>query len=63
MASTKVSIIEHTTASNPRPHILYFLDVEKADGETLRVAKRYSDVSLVKHVADNLKSSLGARSS
>lgn len=44
MSFAKAAIAEHTTASLPRPHVLYFVDVVKADGSTSRIAKRYSDV-------------------
>lgn len=43
MASTRATVSSHTTASLPRPHVLYFLDVTRTDGSTTRIAKRYSD--------------------
>lgn len=45
MAFMKVAITDHTTASLPRPHVVYYVDVLNADGVGTRVAKRYSDVS------------------
>ncbi|KAI0638625.1 glycoside hydrolase family 18 protein [Trametes polyzona] len=37
------SVVSHTTASSPRPHILYNIEVKTADGKTNVIAKRYSD--------------------
>ncbi|KAL1940051.1 hypothetical protein VTO73DRAFT_9386 [Trametes versicolor] len=37
------SVASHTTASAPRPHILYNVQVKTADGKTSTVPKRYSD--------------------
>lgn len=42
---TSVSIDGHTTASSPRPHILYNLRVGLLDGKQQEVSRRYSDVS------------------
>ncbi|EIM83169.1 glycoside hydrolase [Stereum hirsutum FP-91666 SS1] len=43
MSLSTVSIKSHTTASSPRPHVLYSVEVE-GDGTELRVVqKRYSD--------------------
>ena len=47
MSFMSISIIDHTTASLPRPHVLYYVDVQKADGTTTKIAKRYSDVSII----------------
>lgn len=38
------SVASHTTASAPRPHILYNVQVKTADGKASTVSKRYSDV-------------------
>ncbi|KAI0677694.1 glycoside hydrolase family 18 protein [Trametes maxima] len=40
---TAASVVSHTTASVPRPHILYNIEVKVADGSTSTVSKRYSD--------------------
>lgn len=40
-----VAITSHTTASKPRPHILYAIKVN-IDGRALTVQKRYSEVYL-----------------
>ncbi|CDO77188.1 Glycoside Hydrolase Family 18 protein [Trametes cinnabarina] len=37
------SVVGHTTASAPRPHILYNIEVNTTDGKTTIVSKRYSD--------------------
>ncbi|KAI0355450.1 glycoside hydrolase family 18 protein [Trametes cingulata] len=42
-AITSASVVGHTTASVPRPHILYNIEVKTADGKTYTVSKRYSD--------------------
>ncbi|KAI0774706.1 glycoside hydrolase family 18 protein [Trametes elegans] len=42
-AVTAASVVSHTTASAPRPHILYNIEVKTADGKTSIVSKRYSD--------------------
>lgn len=38
------SVASHTTASAPRPHILYNIEVKTTDGKTSTISKRYSDV-------------------
>lgn len=38
------TITAHTTASKPRPHVVYFVDITNADGSQSQIAKRYSDV-------------------
>ena len=43
--STTVAITDHTTASNPRPHVVYRVEVTCAHGSKTTVNKRYSDVS------------------
>jgi chitinase len=43
--ATHAVITKHTTASFPRPHVLYVVDVTPSDGKTYTVTKRYSDVS------------------
>jgi chitinase len=40
----KAAIVSHTTASFPRPHVVYVVEVTKDDGESYRITKRYSDV-------------------
>lgn len=42
---TSVSIEGHTTASSPRPHILYNLRVRLLNGQQQKISRRYSDVS------------------
>lgn len=37
-------ITHHTTASSPRPHILYNVRVKRADGGEDNFLRRYSDV-------------------
>ena len=44
MAISAASVVGHTTASVPRPHILYLVQVKTTDGETTTVSKRYSEV-------------------
>jgi chitinase len=41
-----LAISAHTTASSPRPHILYTIEVNRRDGKITTVHRRYSDVSL-----------------
>ncbi|KAI0089280.1 glycoside hydrolase family 18 protein [Irpex rosettiformis] len=43
MSFVSVTIKDHTTASSPRPHVIYFVDALSTDGKVTRVAKRYSD--------------------
>ena len=38
-----VTITGHTTASNPRPHVLYAVKVD-VEGKSLTLQKRYSEV-------------------
>lgn len=38
-----VAIDKHTTASDPRPHILYVIQVNLTDGTSREVLRRYSD--------------------
>ena len=45
MSIVNLSISDHTTASIPRPHILYVIQVVRSDGSSVKVAKRYSEVS------------------
>ncbi|OSC97972.1 glycoside hydrolase family 18 protein [Trametes coccinea BRFM310] len=40
---TAASVVSHTTASAPRPHILYNVEVKTSDGKTAIISKRYSD--------------------
>ncbi|KAI8989856.1 glycoside hydrolase family 18 protein [Trametes punicea] len=40
---TAATVVGHTTASAPRPHILYNIEVKTADGKTTAIAKRYSE--------------------
>ncbi|KAI0658625.1 glycoside hydrolase family 18 protein [Cubamyces menziesii] len=42
-AITAASVVGHTTASAPSPHILYNVEVKTTDGKTSIIAKRYSD--------------------
>lgn len=44
MAIMTATITTHTTASKPRPHVVYFVDITNADGSQSQIAKRYSDV-------------------
>ncbi|KAH8096611.1 glycoside hydrolase family 18 protein [Cristinia sonorae] len=39
----KVAITKHTTASDPRPHVVYHLQVTSAYGTKTQLTKRYSD--------------------
>ncbi|PCH40730.1 glycoside hydrolase family 18 protein [Wolfiporia cocos MD-104 SS10] len=43
MYKSPATITTHTTASSPRPHILYIVDVTHADGSISQVARRYSE--------------------
>ncbi|KAI0694388.1 glycoside hydrolase family 18 protein [Cerioporus squamosus] len=43
MAIASAAVVSHTTASSPRPHILYNIEVKTTDGKTSTVSKRYSD--------------------
>ncbi|KAI0940229.1 hypothetical protein AcV5_001393 [Taiwanofungus camphoratus] len=43
MTVQNASIIKHTTASSPRPHVLYIIEVISADGQKAEVARRYSE--------------------
>ena len=45
MSFVSVTINNHTTASSPRPHVIYFVEALSTDGKLTRVGKRYSDVS------------------
>ncbi|KII91199.1 glycoside hydrolase family 18 protein [Plicaturopsis crispa FD-325 SS-3] len=48
-----VAIRNHTTASSPRPHILYTIDVTTVGGDTHSVSRRYSEfTTLHKGLAD-----------
>jgi len=38
-----IEIIQHTTASVPRPHVLYTVDITDAEGSKNQLTKRYSD--------------------
>ncbi|KAI0371468.1 glycoside hydrolase family 18 protein [Pilatotrama ljubarskyi] len=42
-AISAASVVSHTTASVPRPHILYNIEVKTADGKNYTISKRYSD--------------------
>ncbi|KAI0336889.1 glycoside hydrolase [Trametopsis cervina] len=54
MSFSSASIKDHTTASDPRPHVLYWIDSVGWDGKISRVAKRYSDfVQLHNTLRDN----------
>ncbi|GBE80217.1 glycoside hydrolase family 18 protein [Sparassis crispa] len=43
MTVISASIVKHTTASSPRPHVLYCVKVTTDDGQKFEVAKRYSE--------------------
>ncbi|TFY53139.1 hypothetical protein EVJ58_g9617 [Rhodofomes roseus] len=43
MAATRASITKHTTASSPRPHILYIVEVVHDDHTKTEVPRRYSE--------------------
>ncbi|KAM5542384.1 hypothetical protein V8D89_003843 [Ganoderma adspersum] len=43
MAISAASVVGHTTASSPRPHILYTIEVKTTDGKTSTALKRYSE--------------------
>ncbi|KZT70282.1 glycoside hydrolase family 18 protein [Daedalea quercina L-15889] len=43
MTVTGASIVKHTTASSPRPHILYVVKVLHSDGSKTEVPRRYSE--------------------
>ncbi|KAI0751174.1 glycoside hydrolase family 18 protein [Daedaleopsis nitida] len=43
MTISAASVVGHTTASVPRPHILYTIQVKTTDGTTSTVSKRYSE--------------------
>ncbi|KAF7351121.1 Glycoside hydrolase family 18 protein [Mycena sanguinolenta] len=45
--SPVIKSVGHTTASTPRPHILYRFEVDN-DGEVSVVKKRYSEVSYLR---------------
>ncbi|KAH9947184.1 glycoside hydrolase family 18 protein [Amylocystis lapponica] len=42
MAISSASIVKHTTASSPRPHVLYVVEVA-SDGQKTEVGRRYSE--------------------
>ncbi|KAH6912114.1 glycoside hydrolase superfamily [Coprinopsis sp. MPI-PUGE-AT-0042] len=55
MAPTTVSITSHTTASAPRPHILYSINVNN-DGKEFIVPRRYSEfIALHETLKDSFK--------
>ncbi|KAI0686381.1 glycoside hydrolase superfamily [Cytidiella melzeri] len=56
--SVMITINDHTTASSPRPHVIYLVNAVAADGKTTRVAKRYSDEL---HLKDALPSTLSRK--
>ncbi|TFK94886.1 glycoside hydrolase family 18 protein [Polyporus arcularius HHB13444] len=43
MAIASATVVGHTTASSPRPHILYNIELKTTDGKTFTISKRYSD--------------------
>ncbi|EJF62190.1 glycoside hydrolase family 18 protein [Dichomitus squalens LYAD-421 SS1] len=43
MTISAASVVGHTTASSPRPHILYTVEVKTTDGKTSTISKRYSE--------------------
>ena len=47
MAISAASVVGHTTASSPRPHILYTIEVKTTDGKTSNALKRYSEVRVL----------------
>ncbi|KIP06174.1 glycoside hydrolase family 18 protein [Phlebiopsis gigantea 11061_1 CR5-6] len=49
MTVERVAITGHTTASLPRPHVLYHVEIHGADGSTIRLTKRYSDFQELHH--------------
>ena len=48
MAVTEASISRHTTASSPRPHIQYIIEVKHSDGTKIEVGRRYSEASALR---------------
>ena len=50
MVFASATVVGHTTASSPRPHILYTVQVKTTDGKTSSISKRYSDVSTLQLV-------------
>lgn len=52
MAPLTAQIDNHTTASTPRPHVLYSVQVTRPDGQSFSLQKRYSDVreQLLPHI-------------
>jgi len=46
LSGTSVAIDKHTTASTPRPHILYSIKVTQNDGTEREVLRRYSEVHI-----------------
>ncbi|EMD40292.1 glycoside hydrolase family 18 protein [Gelatoporia subvermispora B] len=43
MAVTKATILNHTTASTPRPHVQYVVQVKTSEDQNLEISKRYSE--------------------
>lgn len=46
-----ISIVDHTTASVPTPHVLYVVKVTRENGEQHKVQRRYSQVGGLNIVA------------
>ena len=50
MAISAASVVGHTTASTPRPHILYTIEIKTTNGKASTVSKRYSDVCRITYI-------------
>lgn len=59
MVIASATVVGHTTASFPRPHILYNIELKTTDGKTFTISKRYSDVC---RITTRLSESLADRS-
>lgn len=40
-----ISILQHTTASSPHPHVLYLVKTVLGNGQEYEVSRRYSQVN------------------